>query len=132
MQALTLFELNALVRQTIECTLDREYWVEAELSECRESRGHCYMELIQYESPYQSPPKVEASNLSYDLPLGGRKVGAVPIARAQAKCWRSQWLMLQPMFERATGQQLHVGMKVRLKVYAQFHEALCSSYLSTH
>ena len=131
MQALTLFELNALVRQTIECTLDREYWVEAELSECRESRGHCYMELIQYESPYQSPPKGEASNLSYDLPFGGRKVGAVPIARAQAKCWRSQWLMLQPMFERATGQQLHVGMKVRLKVYAQFHEAYGFSWIVT-
>ena len=128
---LSLYELNALVRQTIECTLDREYWVEAELSECRESRGHCYMELIQYESPHQPPPKGEASNLSYDLPLGGRKVGAIPIARAQAKCWRSQWLMLQPMFERATGQRLHAGMKVRLKVYAQFHETYGFSWIVT-
>ncbi len=111
MQTLTLFELNALVRQTIECTLDREYWVEAELSECRESRGHCYMELIQYE----------ATNA----------VQRVPIARAQAKCWRSQWLMLQPMFERTTGQRLHVGMKVRMKVYAQFHEAYGFSWIVT-
>ena len=34
--ALTLFELNSLVRDVLEATLDRDYWVEAELSEARE------------------------------------------------------------------------------------------------
>ena len=43
----TLYELNRLVRETIEYEMPNEYWVEAELSECRESRGHCYMQLIQ-------------------------------------------------------------------------------------
>ena len=42
-KALTLYELNSLVRETIETTLTSEYWVEAELSECHENRGHCYM-----------------------------------------------------------------------------------------
>ncbi len=46
-ERLTLFELNRLVRETIECEMPHEYWVEAELSECRESKGHCYMELIE-------------------------------------------------------------------------------------
>jgi len=105
---LTLYELNSLVRETLERTLRSEYWVEAELSECRESRGHCYMELVQ---------KDEQS--------------ATPIARASAKCWRTQWLMLQPYFERTTGQQLHAGLKVRLKVYAQFHEAFGFSWIVT-
>jgi exodeoxyribonuclease VII large subunit len=54
-----------------------------------------------------------------------------PIARASAKCWRSQWVMIQPHFERVTGQQLHAGMKVRLKVYAQFHEAYGFSWIVT-
>ena len=99
-RGLTLLELNSLVRMTIEQTLDQEYWVEAELSECRESRGHCYMELIQ---------KDPASN--------------TPVARAQAKCWRTTWSLLGPYFERTTGQQLHAGLKVKLKVAAQFHEA---------
>ena len=116
MQALSLLELNSLVRQTIERTLNREYWVEAELSECRESRGHCYMELIQYDD----------SNL---IPLTSPQ--RTPIARAQAKCWRSQWVLLQPMFERVTGQRLHAGLKVRLKVYAQFHEAYGFSWIVT-
>jgi exodeoxyribonuclease VII large subunit len=106
--ALSLFELNALVRQTIEQRLNREYWVEAELSECRETRGHCYMELIQKD------PR-----------------SATPIARAQARCWRSQWQLLQPYFERATGQTLHAGLKVLLKVYAQFHEAFGFSWIVT-
>jgi len=108
MTALSLLELNTLVRQVIERTLNHEYWVEAELSECRESRGHCYMELIQKEPG-----------------------AATPVARASAKCWRSQWMMLQPYFERTTGQTLHAGLKVRLKVYAQFHEAYGFSWIVT-
>ena len=108
MKALTLLELNSLVRQVIERTLSEEYWVEAEMSECRESRGHCYMELIE---------KDESS--------------ATPVARASAKCWRSQWQLLQPYFERTTGQTLHAGLKVRLKVYAQFHEAFGFSWIVT-
>ena len=45
--SLTLFELNSLVRDALETTLDSPFWVEAELSEAREVRGHCYMELVQ-------------------------------------------------------------------------------------
>ena len=46
-KALSLFELNSLVADVIDATLSRSYWVEAELSEARENRGHCYMELIE-------------------------------------------------------------------------------------
>lgn len=108
MTTFTLYELNSLVRQTIEDAMDQDYWVDAELSECRESRGHCYMELIQ---------KDEFSN--------------TPVARASAKCWKNTWAMLQPHFERITGQPLHAGLKVRLKVYPQFHEAFGFSWIVT-
>ena len=33
MEALTLYELNGLVRGTLERTLQAEYWLQAELSE---------------------------------------------------------------------------------------------------
>lgn len=102
----TLRQLNLLVRETIEDALPDEYWVEAELSECRENSGHCYMELIE---------KDERSN--------------TPVARASAKCWRQTWLMVKPYFERTTGQPLRAGMKVLLKVYAQFHEAYGFSWI---
>ncbi len=104
----TLQVLNSLVREAIEAELPDEYWVEAELSECRESRGHCYMELVE---------KDEKSN--------------TPVARASAKCWKQTWAMIQPYFERTTGQSLHAGMKVLLKVYAQFHEAFGFSWIVT-
>ena len=105
---ITLFELNRLVRETIEYEMPNEYWVEAELSECRENRGHCYMELIQKD-----------------------ELSATPIAKASAKCWASKWLVVRPYFERITGQRLVAGMKVLLKVYAQFHEAYGFSWIVT-
>lgn len=107
-ERLTLFELNRLVREVLECEMPNEYWVEAELSECRESRGHCYMELIQKEEH-----------------------SATPIAKASAKCWASKWMLIRPYFERITGQRLHAGMKVLLKVYPQFHEAFGFSWIIT-
>lgn len=47
MAALTLYELNSMVRDVVELGMPGSYWVEAELSEVRELSGHCYMELVQ-------------------------------------------------------------------------------------
>lgn len=98
--SLTLFELNSLVRDALETTLDSPFWVEAELSEAREVRGHCYMELVQKDI-----------------------FSATPIARASAKCWKQRWQVLRPKFEGVAGQPLRAGMKVMLQVAASFHEA---------
>lgn len=54
-----------------------------------------------------------------------------PVARASAKCWRQTWQMMQPYFERTTGQPLRAGLKVLVKVYAQFHEAYGFSWIVT-
>ena len=105
---LSLFELNNLVREVITTDISMEYWVEAELSEVREVRGHCYMELVQ---------KDMFSN--------------TPVAKASAKCWKSKWMYVRPKFEQITGQYLHTGMKVMLKVYADFHEAYGFSWIVT-
>ena len=105
---LSLFELNNLVREVIATDLSMEYWVEAELSEVREVRGHCYMELVQRDM---------FSN--------------TPVAKASAKCWKSKWMYVRPKFEQITGQYLHTGMKVMLKVYADFHEAYGFSWIVT-
>ena len=121
---LTLYELNSLVREVIECELSNEYWVEAELSECRESRGHCYMELVQYD---EGPAAVAHAA----VPQQPTQRSATPLARASAKCWASKWMLIRPHFERTTGQRLHAGMKVLLKVYAQFHEAFGFSWIVT-
>jgi len=105
---MTLYELNRLVREAIEDSMAREYWVEAEVAECREARGHCYLELIEKDEQTTTP-----------------------IAKASAKCWASKWAVVKPYFERTTGQRLVAGMKVLLKVYPQFHEAFGFSWIVT-
>ena len=106
MKTITLYELNSLVRQTIEIGLPKSYWVEAEISELRENGGHCYLELMEKDKRYNTP-----------------------IAKASARCWRQTWGMVKPYFENTTGQQLRAGMKVLIEVYAQFHEAYGFSWI---
>ena len=105
-KALTLYELNTLVREAIASAMDRDYWVEAELSEVREVRGHCFMELVQKD--LFSP---------------------TPVARASAKCWKTTWIRIRPCFEAITGQPLRPGMKVMLLVHPDFHEAYGFSWI---
>lgn len=104
----SLHALNSLVREAVEDNLSQEYWVGAELSEVRESRGHCYMELIE---------KRDNTN--------------TPIARASAICWSNTWQILRPYFERTAGEPLRPGMKVMLLVYPRFHEAFGFSWIVT-
>jgi exodeoxyribonuclease VII large subunit len=100
MDRLSLFELNTLVRGSLEEAFPNLYWVEAELAECRESKGHCYMELVQKDV-----------------------FSAVPVARASAKCWRNRWEKVREAFVKATGGSPRTGMKLLLKVSVDFHPA---------
>lgn len=97
-KTLSLFELNTVVAELIQTAMPQSYWVEAEVSEARESRGHLYLELIQKE---------EGTN--------------TPIARASAKCWRSTWSLIAPYFMRVTGTQVRAGLQLMVQVHAQFH-----------
>lgn len=108
MDRLTLYELNTLVKETIELTFTQQFWVEAELADATERRGHLYLDLVQ---------KDEHS--------------ATPIARASARCWASVWASVRPRFERTTRQRLTAGMKVLLRVYPQFHQAYGFSWIVT-
>lgn len=107
-KALTLYELNQMVHETITVAMPDEYWVEAEISDIREVRGHCYMELIQKD-----------------------EYGNTPLARASAKCWKNKWMYISPHFERITGHILRAGMKILVQVYADFHETYGFSWIIT-
>ncbi len=106
--SLTLFELNSLVKEALNAVLPGEYWVEAEVSELRARSGNCYMVLLMLDP---------SSN--------------VTVARSQAKCWRGTWQLVRNSFERTAGQVLRPGLKVRLRVYAQFHENYGFSWIVT-
>ena len=100
MEALTLYELNNLVRGSLERALPDEYWVQAELSEVREAyNGHCYLEFVQ------------KGNNGRDL-----------VAKARGVVWAGTYRLLKPLFERETGRPLSAGMKVLVRVAVTFHE----------
>ncbi len=98
METLTLYELNGLVRETLELTLNDEYWVKAEISELRMNR-HCYMELVQKDAR-----------------------GNGIVAKARAQVWSNVWAFIRPMFEQTTGQVLAAGMQVLVRAQVTFHE----------
>ncbi|WP_455584163.1 exodeoxyribonuclease VII large subunit [Bacteroides sp.] len=99
-ETLTLFELNALVRQSLEQCLPDEYWIQAELSDVRSNAtGHCYLEFVQKDP--------RSNNL---------------IAKARGTVWSNVYRLLKPYFEEATGQLFASGIKVLVKVTVQFHE----------
>ena len=98
MNALTLFELNSLVRQTLELSISEEYWVCAEISELRVNR-HCYMELVQKDTHENGI-----------------------IAKARAQVWANRWSLIKTMFESITQQTLAPGMQVLVKTEITFHE----------
>ena len=100
MNPLSLYELNALVRGTLEDTLQDEYWLQAELSDVRtNASGHCYLEFIQKDEH------------SHSL-----------VAKARGTIWANIFRLLKPYFEEATGQLFTSGIKVLVKVAIGFHE----------
>lgn len=98
-EQLSLYELNNLVRQALDMVMPEEYWVCAELSEVRESRGHCYLEFIQKDAR-----------------------GNGIVAKARGQVWANRWSFLRPYFERTTGQRLSSGMQVLVRAKVTFHE----------
>lgn len=100
MDSLSLLELNALVRRSLEQCLPDEYWIQAELSDVRSNTtGHCYLEFVQ---------KAPRSNSL--------------IAKARGMIWNNIYRLLKPYFEESTGQLFTSGIKVLVKVSVQFHE----------
>lgn len=100
MEAMTLYELNRMVRGALENVLHDEYWLQAELSEVREgANGHCYLEFVEKDQR-------------------GRDL----IAKARGTIWANIYRLVKPMFERETGRSFAAGMKVLVKVSVSFHE----------
>ena len=100
MEALSLYDLNVLVRRSIEQCLPDEFWVQAELSDVRtNSTGHCYLEFIQKDP--------RNNNL---------------IAKARGTIWSNVFRLLKPYFEESTGQAFVSGIKVLVQVTVSFHE----------
>ena len=100
--AMSLAELNALVRKAIGAALPATYWVRAETSDVRvnAASGHCYLEFIDKDE----------------------RAGGQITAKARGIIWARTFQMIKPYFERETGQSFRSGLKVLVKVSIVFHE----------
>ena len=100
MDALSLYDLNVLVRRSLEQCLPDTYWIQAELSDVRtNSTGHCYLEFVQKDARSNSL-----------------------IAKARGTIWSNVFRLLKPYFEETTGQAFASGIKVLVQVTVSFHE----------
>ncbi|MBO4612410.1 MAG: exodeoxyribonuclease VII large subunit [Bacteroidaceae bacterium] len=100
MQPITLFQLNTLVKETLEQGLPGRYWVQGEISEGRPGyNGHFYGEMVQ---------KDEQS-------------GAI-MAKARITCWANTFRQLAQKFQEATGETLRAGLTVMVEVTVSFHQ----------
>ena len=98
MESLTLYELNSLVRRTLDLTMCDEYWIRTEISSVSE-RGHCYLEFVQKDK--------YSDNI---------------VAKARAQAWSNKWIGIRNRFESVTGQRLQSGMQVLVLARVTFHE----------
>lgn len=97
-QAVTLLELNRLIGRLVSVPQTQDVWVTAELSDVRVSRGHCYMELLQKDES-----------------------GANTLAKARAAIWANTFIGLRSRFYAATGRDFTSGIKVMVRVTANYH-----------
>ncbi|MBO7610000.1 MAG: exodeoxyribonuclease VII large subunit [Muribaculaceae bacterium] len=98
--AISLSVFNGRIKETIAYQEELQgQWVKAETSDVQVRRGHCYMELIE-----KNPDN------------------GMTIAKVQAVVWANVFASLNAQFMNVTGQSFASGMKVLVKVSANFHE----------
>ncbi len=95
----SLLQLQELLRDLVAaCPMSQNVWIVAELSDVRQSGGHCYMELLQKDE----------------------RTGQT-VAKARATIWANLWRRLSVDFLDSTGRQFASGLKVMVRVSAGYH-----------
>lgn len=94
-----LSELNTFIRRFVALNLPEPVWVEAELAEVDERRGHYYLSLIETAGDSDQT-----------------------VARAQAIMWDRQARKWQRQRQLLLHRILQAGRAIKLQVQVEFHE----------
>lgn len=98
--ALSLYELNRLIKAGLQDAFPETCWVSAEIAECKRNySGHCYLDLIE--------KKENSDQLK---------------AKTRAVIWADAYFPLSLRFEEMTGTPLGVGQKILAQVEVNYHE----------
>ncbi|MCH7398120.1 exodeoxyribonuclease VII large subunit [Belliella sp. DSM 107340] len=97
-QAISLLDLNNIIRDSLENNLSPSYWVVAEIGELKLApQGHAYLELVE-------------------------KNGNQVKAKIRANVWQYTFRTVSGKFKATTGQDVRAGMKILALATVTFHE----------
>ena len=96
LEALSLYELNKLIKSVIDDNLSGTFLVTAEIASCDVKR-HCYLTLVDKEEDTIR-------------------------AEIRAVVWANRYKAIAPIFEKATGTKLAKGIKILFQATVDFHE----------
>ena len=101
MSAVSLYALNEYVRRVIQLNFSEPVWIDAELAQVNQSKGHWYIELVEKD------PAIDQV-----------------IARAQGTIWSRRFAKLQRQYRKQMDleQILVAGATCRLLVEIRFSE----------
>lgn len=104
--AITLSQLQQILQQAVSASpAGRGLWVTAELSDVRQSGGHCYMELIEKDDQGRTTAKLRAA------------------------IWANRLNYLRQKFYAATGRDITTGIKVMLAGATTHHSVYGLSFI---
>jgi exodeoxyribonuclease VII large subunit len=92
----TLYELNGLIKSTLDAGFPGTFLVTAEIASC-DVRNHCYMTLVE-------------------------KDGDTITAEIKAVVWANRYRTLSLEFKESTGIELSKGIKILFAATLSFHE----------
>lgn len=95
--SITLYQLSQQIERVIKQNFHDAVWIRAEISELRENRGHCYLQLVEKEA--------DGDNI---------------ITKMRATIWANIYRMLKPYFESSSGESLRAGLKVLVSVTVEY------------
>lgn len=99
MESYSLYQLNEYIRRVIALNFREPLWIEAEIVQCKDSKGNIYLELAE---------KDEKSN--------------EVIAQASAAIWYKNYQFIKRKLGDVIFQLLKDGTQVRLKCRVDFNE----------
>lgn len=96
--AISLLELQRRITALVTHASTRDIWVTAELMDVAVRGGHCYMELVEKD-----------------------QTGATTVAKCRGIIWANRYQAIASAFIAETGRQFATGLKVMVKVTANYH-----------
>jgi len=99
LEIVSLYQLNQYIKQVYAVNFEEEIWIKAEISQCRASKGHWYLELVEKDLNTQ-----------------------MVIAQSSAVIWAGDYRNLQRSIGDELDNLLKAGAEVKMLVEVSFHE----------